>query len=167
MLEIHRKSLVKALAIAALLNAVLNGFFGWIVVREQGFLPVMGLQSSVVFDFLLTGLLLGFLMAFLSSKPKVKKAVADGLPALSNNHLGIVGLLPTSHFKSALIMGGLGVVMAIIFVSVFSLLGLETFQMPVFIVLKIVFAVLLALLVEYLTTLRCWSGPVLAAAQRS
>lgn len=163
--QIHKKLLLKALALAALINAVLNGFFAWLIVHEQGFLPVKGLHGSVIFDFLLTGVLLGFLMSFLSSKPKVKKALADELPALSGNELGIARLLPDSHFKSALIMAGLGIVVAMMFLSVFVLLGVDVFQMPAFISLKIVFAVLLALLVEYLTTLRCWSQSVLLAVQ--
>ena len=140
----------------AILNAVINGGFAWLVVHKKGSIPVAGLRDSVALDFTLTGILLGFLLAFLSSGTKVKKAISENMPRLQPDELGVVNWLPNSHFYSALIMAIVGLGSAVCALALILMLGVDEFGLRDFIIVKISYAVLLALLVDYLTTLRCW-----------
>ena len=137
------------------MNAVLNGFF--VVLFNLKAVSTGIAMSNILFDGMLTGLILCSLITLLAPIAIRKKVSAGELPSIPLAEIGWIGKLPYNPWALAGTMGGLGIAAGGIFYLLIAMAGVPTVSVAAYVVLKMIFAVILALACAHIGLVRAFA----------
>jgi len=133
----------------AITNVVCNGAFAWLL-TEGVYLSLWQGKGAIGPDLLATSLILAYLVALGGAFGLRKKRDSGKTPALTAPPHPWIARLPSSTGRLALVIAVLGTVIGLLTVGALSLLGLDPFPRDSYIVLKSIYAGLLAMGCNYL-----------------
>lgn len=150
----QRRFLIREMIGAAVFNAVLNGFLGWLTFRHQLAVPIAG-DPSVVGDAIGTAVLLPLLTCVIVT-PLVRRAISHGkVEPLGTvvGHVDMVLWLPRLSFLRGLVLSMLCLAwLTPLYLAPMLLAGVDALAAGAFVFLKIIYAAVMA----------AWVAPVAA-----
>lgn len=144
------------------INLVLNGGFAWWL-TSGATLPLWQGHGAMGPDLIITSVLLGYLLALGVAFGMGRKRDKGGAPAVDGQQYPWISRLPGSTAKLAVAVGGLALLVGIVFALGMHALGLDPFPRDAYVALKAVYAGALALWCNYMVIVRVLSQPRRAA----
>ena len=151
-------------------NAFFNGLAAWLLLKSHASMPFLG-QQSIVGDFMATAAILLFIIALILiplNRSKVRKGKLASISLDANNRLHrILSRFPQSLFGRALVFALIGLlILAPITLIPMALVGIEELAIPTFVVVKSIWAGIIAsLMVGPMILLAASSEPAPATAE--
>ncbi|HQR03474.1 MAG: hypothetical protein JSR19_13250 [Proteobacteria bacterium] len=140
------------------INLILNGGFAWWLTHGSQ-LPLWKGDGAMGPDILMTSLLLAYLLALIVAWLTRKKRDEGKTPRLDAGRYPLISRLPATTGKLSASVAVVGVVIGVAMVATMHVLGLDPYPRVSYVVLKAVYAAVLAIICNYIVIVRILSQP--------
>lgn len=158
----HKQELLKSQIGSFVVNALVNAFFVWLLMRQYEVISLWGDMVSpapkIGVDLIVTGFVLAFLITIISTpinNSVIKKRIH--FPRVSPFSLGWERQLPKNTFLRSLVLGIVGMILGGIVAFTLHFFGVHEMTFLFFLLFKAILAGFLALLVNRANLLLAWS----------
>jgi len=136
-----------------IVNAVLNGGFAWWLTHGEMLMLWNG-EGAMGPDLLATSLLLAYLLSLAVAWITRRKYRQGKIPPFDQQCPAILSILPGGTARLALAIGGIGLLIGAVLVTVMHGVGIEQMGREPYVLFKTFFAGTLAIICNYMTIVR-------------